>query len=153
MSDFLAGKAVRKVVKGIVVNRDTDVPPQTANEDIFTIVGGRVLLVQILGEVTTVIGAGASNLRIRHNPTIGAVGNICADVAIANDAEGVIYGITGTVATAMQKSTDALVAQADELILQTGTINIIASGSTGTGSIKWSVLYVPIDDGAYVEVA
>ena len=153
MSDFLAGKAVRKIVKGIVVNRDTALPPQTGNEDIFTIVGGRVLLVQMLGEVTTEIGAVATNLRIRHDPTDGAVGNICADARIDTDAVGTIYGITGTVATALQKSTDALVAQAAETILKAGTINIITDDSTGTGSIKWTMLYVPIDDGAYVEVA
>ena len=153
MSDFLAGKSVRKIVEGIEVNRASALPPQTDTANLFRVVGGRVLLKQILGEVTTAIGNVANNTRLSFNPDDAAAGNICANADIDNDAIGTVYGITGTVATALQKSTNVLVGQAAAHILKPGTIDLICAGNSGTGAIKWTVIYVPIDDGAYIEVA
>ena len=153
MSEFLAGKSVRKVVEGIAVERPTALPPQTTTESLFTVVGGRVLLKQITGEVTTAIGNVANNTRLSFNPDDAAVGNMCANEDIDNDAIGTVYGITGTVATALQKSTNVLVAQAAAHILKPGTIDLICAGNSVTGAIKWTIIYVPIDDGAFVEVA
>lgn len=153
MSEFLAGKAVRKIVEGISVERAAALPPQTATENLFTVAGGRVLLKQIIGEVTTAIGNVANNTNLSFNPTDAAAGNMCAVVDIDNDALGTVYTITGTVATAMQKSTNVLVGQAAPHILKPGTIDLICAANSVTGAIKWTVIYVPIDDGAYIEVA
>jgi hypothetical protein len=153
MSQFLEGKSVRKVVEGIAVERATALPPQTATENLFTVAGGRVLLKQIIGEVTTAIGNVANNTNLSFNPTDGAAGNMCAVLDIDNDAVGTVYGITGTVATAMQDSVNVLLAQATPHILKPGTIDLICAANSVTGAIKWTVIYVPIDDGAYIEVA
>jgi hypothetical protein len=153
MSEFLAGKSVRKIVEGIEVERAAALPPQTATENLFTVAGGRVLLKQILGEVTTEIGNVANNTNLSFNPTDAAAGNMCAVADIDSDAVGTVYGITGTVATALQKSTNVLLGQVTPHILKPGTIDLICAASSVTGAIKWTVIYVPIDDGAYIEVA
>ena len=36
---------------------------------------------------------------------------------------------------------------------QVGTIDLVTTGSAATGTIKWVLTYVPLDDGAYVTVA
>jgi len=153
MGDFLEGKSVRKIVEGIAVERAAALPPQTATGTLFNVAGGRVLLKQILGRVTTAIGNVANNTNLSHNPADGAAGNLCAVADIDNDAVGTVYGITGTVATALQKSVNVILAQATGQILKEGTIDLICAANSGTGAIKWTVIYVPIDDGAYIEVA
>ena len=151
MSDYLEGKAVRKVVEGIVVERAAALPPQADTEDIFTVVGGRVLLKQIVGEVTDAIGNVANATNLEFDPDDAAAGDMCDTVDIDDDAAGTIYGITGTPAGNMVKSTDVLVAQAAAQILKPGVIQLTCVGASVDGAIKWSVLYVPIDDGAYIE--
>jgi hypothetical protein len=153
MSQFLEGKSVRKVVEGIAVERPAALPPQTATANLFRVVGGRVLLKQIIGQVTTAIGNVANNTNLSFNPTDAAAGNMCAVADIDNDAIGTVYGITGTVATALQKSTNVLLGQVTSHILKPGTIDLICAANSGTGAIRWTVIYVPIDDGAYIEVA
>ena len=153
MADFLEGKAVRKITTGLAVERAAALPPQGAREDIFTITGGRVLLKQIIGEVTTAVGNVANATKLEFNPSDAARGDMSDTVDIDNDAVGTIYGITGTAATAMVKATNVLVAQAAAQILKPGVIELNCAGASVTGAIKWTVVYVPIDDGAYVETA
>ena len=153
MSDFLEGKAVRKVVEGIAVERAAALPPQGAREDIFTIAGGRVLLKQIIGEVTAAIGNVANATKLEFNPDDAARGDMCDTLDIDNDAVGTLYGITGTPAGDMVEATNVLLAQAAAQILKPGVIELNCAGSSVSGAIKWTVLYVPIDDGAYVETA
>ena len=42
--------------------------------------------------------------------------------------------------------------QAKGIIINTGTIDLDCAASN-TGKVKWTVLYYPIDDGAYVTAA
>ena len=153
MSDYLAGKAVRKITKGIAVERAAALIPQTDTESIFTVVGGKVLLLHIIGEVTVGIGNVANDTRLLFNPDDAAAGNLCADLDIDDDAAGTIYTITGTPANAMQDSVNVPVAQAAEIILKPGAIQLITDANSVVGQVAWTVIYVPIDDGAYVEVA
>lgn len=129
---------------GIKVDRDTDTLPQTAQDDIFVITGGRVLLKGLVGIVTTVIGATASNLKVTSNPTVGADVDIAANVAIANDPVGTMYTLPAAFATALSKGNAVIMPAVEGIILSPGTLDIITSGST-SGAIQWSALYVPFD--------
>ena len=51
MSEYLAGKSLRKLLKGKKVERATATLPQTTAAPIFNILGGRVAMIGILGEV------------------------------------------------------------------------------------------------------
>jgi hypothetical protein len=58
-----------KIVLGQRVDRTTD--NIINGEDLFTISGGRVLVTQIVGEVTTVIESKSVTFKLVANPTTG----------------------------------------------------------------------------------
>jgi len=131
------------------VARATATLPQTTAGALYTITGGRILLVSIIGEVTTVIQTQVNNTKLTFNPTAtGASTDICANLNISADAVGTLYGITGTIANAM---TDNMLMAVDQgnLILSEGTIDLTCAASN-TGSVKWDMFYIPLDEGATV---
>ena len=110
---------------------------------------GRILLVGLIGEVTTVIQTQANNTKLTFNPTAtGASTDICANLNITGDAVGTLYSITGTIADAMQ---DGMLMTTDmtNLILSEGTIDLTCAASN-TGNVKWDMFYIPLDTGATV---
>jgi hypothetical protein len=145
----------RELTTGIRVDRATDTLPQGADEAIFTITTGRILLVGLVGEVTTVIGSGTTpNLKVKFNPTAtGADQDLCANLDIGDAAVGTLLTITGTVANALVQ--DLLIGNAmlaNPLLLSEGDIEIETDESV-SGSISWSLLYVPWDADAEVAAA
>ena len=150
MGIYNGGDALRKAVVGELVSKGTATLPQTTAGNLFSVVGGRVRILQIMGEVTTVIQTQANATKLSHDPDVGAAVDICTGLDISADAVGTNYGITGAVASAMLGASHAyLVGQAAPLILPAGVITITCAASN-TGSVKWDVLYVPIDEGARV---
>jgi len=147
MSDFLAGKAVRKLNKGM---RTVSNSLAIANgvTDMFTVVGGSIFAHQLVGRVTTQIGAATTTCRVRFNPDLAATINLAAVVSIAGHDVGTMYSITGTAAT-LQTSAQVLATQAREIMLPTGTVAQVTSAARA-GRIVWELFYTPIDDGAYV---
>lgn len=153
MSDYIAGKALRKLLLGKKVERATATLPQTTAAAIFNIKGGRVLMTQIVGEVTVVIQTQANNTKLTANPTTGTSVDICAALSITADEVGCLYGITGLNTDAMIGiNAGALPAQTRAVVLPIGTLDLDCAASN-TGSVKWTLFYIPIDDGAYVEAA
>ena len=136
---------------GIRVDRATATLPQGAASAIFNIVGGRVLVTAIIGQVTTVLGA-VGNLKLIATPTTGAVNDMCAVVAAGTLAAGVLVSIDGIVGDAMLTGTGSVSTMTSPVVVNVGTITQSLSGSS-TGSIKWTLCYVPFDDGAYVTSA
>jgi hypothetical protein len=131
------------------VARATATLPQTATDVLYTITGGRILLVSIIGEVTTVIQTQANNTKLTFNPTAtGSSTDICANLSTTADAVGTLYGITGTIANAMTENLLMAVDQGN-LILSEGTIDLTCA-SSNTGSVKWDMFYIPLDEGATV---
>jgi hypothetical protein len=137
---------------GIRVDRATATLPQTTAAAIFNVVGGRVMMTGILGEVTTVLGA-VGNMSLEANPTTGTTAGLCAVLAAGALEAGTLLSISGLKATAMY-GVDAggSAMQHIPVALPVGTLDLRLSGSS-TGSVKWSIWYVPLDDGAYVTAA
>jgi hypothetical protein len=151
MSNFITGKVLRELSLGIKVERATD--NITTGEELFTIAGGRVQVNLIVGEVTTLIETKTVTFRLVADPTTGTSTNLCADLDISADEAGSLYTISGAAGTAMQRGeSGSVLTQATPVIVAIGAIEA-AVGATHTGSIKWTLFYVPIDDGAYVEAA
>lgn len=144
----------RELTTGIRVDRATDTLPQTTDEALFTITGGRVLVVGLVGEVTTVIQTQANNTKIKFNPdATGADQDLCAVLDITADPVGELYTISGTVGDAMRS--DLLIGNpymANPLLLSEGAIELDCAASN-TGSVSWSLLYVPWDADAEVTAA
>ena len=84
----MTGNALAGVVLGVRVDRATAALPQTAAAAIFTVTGGRVAIMGILGEVTTAIQNQANNTKLTANPTVGTSVDLCAVLSIANDEVG-----------------------------------------------------------------
>lgn len=133
---------------GFFANRLTAALPASATGSIFTVTG-RVKLLSIIGEVTTVIQTQACNLKITNTPTVGSAVDLCANANVSGLTVGTQLNITGTLATALQTNNGALLYQASPIILKAGTIDLITS-ATNTGSVKWNVKFQPIDQGAYI---
>lgn len=126
--------------------------PATAQTPYFTVTG-KIRLLDIIGEVTTVVQAQANAIKLVANPTVGADVDMCATVESNAAAVGSIFTITGTLASAMVKTVSgAGVAQAAPLIIAAGSIDL-STAATNTGATKWIVRYVPIDPGAAVFAA
>lgn len=135
-----------------VVQRATATLPQTTQTAYFT-VAGRVLIKQIIGEVTVEVGAGANNARLISNPTVGADVDICANKDIDGDVVGTLYNITGTLADPMVATTSgAVIAQANGILVADGTIDFYC-GASKAGQTKWTVHYQPVDEGSIVVAA
>jgi len=140
---------------GLRVDRATATLPQGTAAAIFNIVGGKVLITGILGECTTAIG-GANNTKLTANPTVATAGSadLCAVVDTNACDVGDILSITGTPADAMVAAHVGACQMMGPLgvACQVGTIDLDCAGSV-TGAIKWSIWYIPLDDGAYVTAA
>jgi hypothetical protein len=130
---------------------------------IFNVVGGRVLVSQIVAEaVVTLVGIGAL-IKIGFTPTGGAQVDLTA-VSLDAGSGAWAKGIRLVLGAAIGGSTTfsavgASVAKVtDPYILgQVGVGGAIVSHTTTAaftaGSAKYSVWYVPLDAGAYIEAA
>jgi hypothetical protein len=152
-----ARTAIADINQGIRVDRAAADLPQTTNYDLFTVAGGNVLLLGILGEVTTVIETQANNTNLEFSPTAATLADsdLCAVLDITADVVGTLYTIDGTAANAMVDSgTDGWVAYtlASPLFLVPGAIELHCAASND-GQVKWTCWYVPLDPGAYIVAA
>jgi len=103
--------------------------------------------------VTTVIQTQANNTKLTANPTVGTSVDICAVLSITADEVGTLSGITGLNTDALIGiNAGALPGQTRPVVLPVGTLDLDCAASN-TGSVKWTVFYVPVDDGAYMEAA
>ncbi len=154
MTVMLDASSIRAVTHGTLVERATAALPQTTDDALFTITGGRIRVVSLIGEVTTVIQTQANATKLKFNPTAtGADQDLCATLDITADAVGTLYGITGTVTDAMVD--DLLIVNGDlasPLVLSEGDIELDCAASN-TGSVAWTLVYTAIDSDATVAAA
>lgn len=150
------GETYEALHEGFRVEKAEGATVATGETSLFTITGGRVLLKQIVGEVTTVIQTQTTNLKLVYDPanppSAGADTDLCAVLDLSADAVGTLYGITGTVADALIEGIGMVLAQATPHILSEGAIHQNSSAAS-SGGIKWTLWYVPLDDGARVAAA
>lgn len=126
--------------------------PATTATPYFTVTG-KVKILNIIGEVTTVFQAQANAVKLIANPTVGADVDLCTTVEGNAAAVGSLFTITGTLANAMIKTVSGAVpSQASPVIVTAGSIDFSAA-ATSTGATKWTVIYEPIDAGAMVIAA
>jgi len=138
---------------GIRVDRPTAQIPQTANYDIFT-VHGKVLMTLFLGDCTTSVG-GAYTATLTFTPDTGTAALLGAATAITDWDEGDICFVTGTIGDNILPAAHASKSDAPfapVILGGDGVINL-AGNASEDGNFAWSVWYVPLETGAYVEVA
>ena len=149
---MFTGDAATKLAKGLVVQRTTGALPASTTSAIFNVVGGRCIILAVVGYITTIIQAQACTLKMQANPTAaGTSVDMCATLDVNAAAAFTYLSITGTAANAMLNAVAGPL-QATSWLLSAGTIDLVAS-ATNTGSVQWSCVYVPLDAGATVTAA
>jgi hypothetical protein len=145
----ISGKGLRLNTFGLTVSRAAAVLPATTTATIFNVTG-RVIVTNILGEVTTVMSATATTLALNFLSTpAGTNADIGAAVAVTSLAVGSFYAAPTVGSTAV---VGPMVVQNNEFILNTGIIRITTS-ATNTGAMSWYVNYVPLTDGSSITAA
>lgn len=150
MSVLIAGTQVRTITQGILVSRAT--ATVAADQDLFSIDGGRIVLLGFIGEVTTAIGAGSQDLELDFDPDDGGA-NVALSTLLLVDADptGTYYTLNTTAGGALVEGLDVAynAILATPIVLGAGDIVLDVTG-TEAGSVKWDLLYVPLDAGAAV---
>jgi hypothetical protein len=152
MSIYDESSMIRMSSYGIPVYRDANCLPESESYPLFNIVGGRVAITQIIGEVTEAIQNQANDTKLQATPTGGSAVDLCAALDIADMGIGTLFSITGTPTDPLADSSSLITPQAKHVILGEGTIDLDCA-ATNDGEIEWTVYYIALDQGAYVEAA
>lgn len=144
-------KRIADLVLGIRVDRAATPLVETSTETLFTVVGGKVLMTLLVAECTVDVG-GAVNVTLAHDPDTGDTANLCAATAFGGVNAGDIVTITGLLTDTAIPATQAgsSNAMSSGPVILTAGIVTLNTGATVDGTFKWSLFYVPLDNGAYV---
>ena len=157
MTVFYNNASIRETLLGINVSRTEAVLPQGTTGNIFTVSGGRIIVISLLGEVTTVMAGVSTTLKVGFTPTTGAYDDWCAASA---DLTGAAVGTHVTLPTAKATAlvTDltkgnGVIGRQVSWIAPIGNITLTTVGSNTTGKLKWDLIYVPLDVASAVVAA
>lgn len=154
--NYIANGQLRRLEVGVLVQRATATLPASGAQNIFTVSGGRILLVALVGEVTTVIQAQSTTVKVTSTPTTGSAIDMSSATADVNALEvggRISLANPPAAATALVKTNAGYTnLPAVNTIVPPGTISY-TTGATSTGSIKWDLIYIPYDDACSVAAA
>ena len=149
-SFYQQGRALERLF-GIQIVKATATPPATTTQNLFTIAGGRCLVLLLLGEVTTIIQAQACNLKVTSAPTTGTAVDLASNLDINAKEAGTLLLVEGDGTALVGANAGAALSGVGlpGFIVPIGVIRCETS-ATNTGSIKWNLWYLPLDAGASV---
>lgn len=155
MPTSVQNQQIQRATLGWLVSRPStasgNTPLATGPTNLFTVSGGRVLLIALIGTVTTVIQAQATTTKFISTPTAGSavdLSNATLDLTGAEVGATVTLGAT-LGATAVKGNAGANTLGQGRYIIEPGNINV-TFGAASTGAIKYDLVYVPLDAGAQV---
>lgn len=165
MSVFPSALQVREANFGFLVTGGVKALPATASGDIFSVNNGRIIITSLTGVVGTAIQNQACTLSVGNKPTggVSATTTLCAAGTITNLASGISVAVPQAKASALiigaadgtlvfngsSGAQGIAVASGGLALLPAGTVQVTTS-ATNTGTITWSVTYVPYDTGATI---
>lgn len=155
MTTMPKGTQLRQINLGIKVDKASATLPATTVQTLFTVTGGRILLTSLLGEVTTIVQAQANATKIQSVPTTGSTVDLCATKDITGLEAGGLLALTPDLdatpfsVALQQQNAGAISINAVGIIIPIGLIKLNCA-ATNTGATKWSMTYIPYDDGASV---
>lgn len=132
-------------------------PIAPATDILFRVYGGRILAHLIIGEVTTIIQAQATNVKVSSkkldntSTAVGTAVDLCAVVDGNAKEVGSLFIPLGSGAAAVWSNAGAGLGTLgrNPTILPQGEI-YATYASASTGNMKWDIWYQPLDEGAYV---
>ncbi len=149
---------------GCRVNRAAAADPQNVWQAIFTIAGGTIAVTGLFGVRTVDQAGGASTMQFRHSvgPTVLDSGA----AAITGDPADTIYVLTGDTNDPVQVGIGGAVPIAGRVVATSftygslplfiagaGDIEVTMTAAAGTGSTRYILTYIPLDDGVTVVAA
>lgn len=161
ISSGLWGGTSRWTMSGLGLRINTvaaaDVPG--AWTPMFTVAGGMIAVTGFVGVRTVAQGGGASTIQFRHSVGPTVVDNGLA--AITNDPINTIYSITGDPGDPVQVGFGTWASWSAKQVLTSASYGATVFGYCGpgtldyfmvasTGSCRWILTYVPLDDAATV---
>lgn len=156
MSQYLEGAAVRTAALGNRAKKTATVVASGATDDLFSVDGGAVWLLGLVGIVTTALGAN-TDLDIDFDPDDGGSNVALSSTLVADsDVTGTIYAMNSTNGGAVVAGTDVAYngLLADPVLLTAGDILLtVTGGGGGTGVIDWYAIWLPLEDGATLTAA
>jgi hypothetical protein len=122
---------------------------------IFTVAGGEVMVTALWGVVTTAITV-ANTVALQANPTTGTTGVFveATDIGTNDTAVGTVVGFSGSIddpatSGAAFEHSIALGGKAlRDLVVTTGDIEQVTTGTNPDGAITWYATWIPLTDGA-----
>jgi hypothetical protein len=126
------------------------------NNNLFTVAGGPVKIIEIVGYVTTQIEAKSCLINYNFDPTVPSsdtpFGTDGTALEINGDAVGALYTWNGTVAADLVATDNGVAlgcATTSGIIVPAGSLELAAVVSTSaTGAITFYVRYIPLASGA-----
>jgi hypothetical protein len=157
MGNFLNLLQQRLLHMGVKVDEPAAVLPATGTAHLFTVAGGRVIVTGLVGQCTTVCTSTATTVSVGVTPTTGTASTtgLCTATAVTSAEVGTLVSLPSGAKGALVVGTGATAGGAVQVqgpggyVVQPGTIDITTS-ATNTGAFKWSLFYIPLDDGASV---
>jgi hypothetical protein len=151
MTYLLSPNGIRTSLLGVQVNRATATLPQGTLGHIFTVTGGRIVVTSLVGEVTTIVGATVTTVKVTSTPTVGTAVDLASATAITSLEAGghITLPLTLGGALVVNNAGAGQIPGALGFLVPAGSIDITTSAND-TGSVKWSLTYIPYDDAATV---
>ena len=129
----------------------------SGDDDLFTISGGTIKVLDFYGLVSVEIGANATNCLIQHACTAPAADiALSTAVAVATDAVGTTYYISSASPGVFTPVTAGSIIQATQMLpwlLTPGSLQANFSGVANTGNIRWFMFFKPLSPKSLVVVA
>lgn len=146
-------QSISDIRGGLRVDRSATAIAGISTKDLFDVVGGNCIIVGLIGEVTTLVQTQANNTKYISTPTVGTAQDLCAVVDNTAHEVGGLLTITGVLAAdAVKGNAGAGVMMTNPIIVAPGTIGL-DTAADNTGAYKFSIWYIPAEDGAYISVA
>jgi hypothetical protein len=122
---------------------------------IFTVAGGQVLVTGLYGVVTTAITV-ANTVALQTNPTTGdtKVFVEATDIGTTDTAVGTVVGFIkstddpATTGATFEEKIELGGHLLQGLVVTTGDIEMVITGTNPDGAITWYATWVPLTDGA-----
>lgn len=127
-------------------------------ETLFTVSGGNILLTGLYGEVMVAIDA-AATVAINYDADISANGSVYVDTAIGSASANpngyaagrmVYLPIEAGAMTWTAGGGACPIDIAPIMILPPGHFDLTSGAATTTGTIRWSIWYIPLEAGVKV---
>ncbi len=145
---------VADINRGLRVTKAASSCAATTDVSLFTIAGGKIALLGLVGVADGAMQAAATTILIKTTPTGGTVTPLSiASATLSGKASGTMLTLPAAVGSALTISTGegaALLNAAPIYVCRPGTIAMTVGAATNTQTVSWTLWYVPLEDGAEV---